>query len=295
MRTIWEARFAQLADGARVLDICTGNGAIALIAAAIAQRDGKRFSIEAIDRATIFPERAVDEPTRELLDAIHFRAGVDAAALPFEAATIDLVTGQFALEYTDRDATIAELARVVAPGGGALFVLHHHDSVILRTAAEERRHIALILDQTALFERAHELIVTIGAVPASQRARLASDPVAQRARKTLNDAAARISDAIRAAQHPEILRTALGYVGRAYESLGPEGVDAALQRLAAARGEIAANAGRLEDLASAALDQAAVADIAANFDRHGLRAETGQLIDAEQRLIGWTVSAARPR
>lgn len=294
MRSVWEARFADLEDGATVLDICTGNGAIALIAAAAAKRAGRHFRIEAIDRAAIFPERAVDEQSRGLLAEIHFQSGVDASQLPFDDASIDLITGQFALEYTELPATIADLARVATPGGGAFFVLHHDNSVILRTAAEERRHIALILDETGLFERASELLGIMGRVAPGERAKLSGDPAAERARTALNTAASRVSDALRAARHPEILRTTLGYIGRAWETLGSQGAEAALASLASSRAEIAANAGRLEDLTSAALSPTAIEQVASLFTAQGLSAEIGQLVDERRRLIGWTLGAKKP-
>lgn len=294
IRAVWERRFAALADGARMLDLCTGNGAIALLAAAIARRDDKTLHIDAIDRATIFPERAVDDADRPLLDAIHFQAGIDAADLPFDDQSFDLVTGQFALEYTDVAATTVELARVVKPKGGALFVIHHDDSIILRTAAEERRHIALLLDKTQLFDRARELMEIVAAAPPGELKALSGDPAADSARERLNAAAADITDAIRESPHPEILRTALGYLGAAWQSISSAGAPAALAQLAASRDEIAANAGRLEDLITAAVSEQDLARVAAGFVARGFTVERGELVDDQRRLIGWTLDARRP-
>lgn len=293
IRAAWEARCKDLRDGARVLDLCTGNGAIALIAAEVAQREGKTLQIDAIDRAAIFPERAVSDAQRPLLAQVRFQSGIDAADLPFADASVDLVTGQFALEYTDVAATAAELSRVIRPGGCASFILHHADSVILRTAAEERRHIELIVDETRIFDRARELFEIVGAVAPAARGALGADPAAQRARLAVNEAGTALSRAIASARHPEILRTANGYLEAAWRAIDNEGLPASLARLAAAREEIAANAARLDDLIGAALDSEQLGVVADRFAANQFSVERGELIDDQQRLIGWMIDATR--
>ena len=53
--SIWLAFFSQLPDGARVLDVGTGNGIVAFLARDAAKARGRNFHIEGIDAAIIDP------------------------------------------------------------------------------------------------------------------------------------------------------------------------------------------------------------------------------------------------
>jgi len=61
LRELWIAFFASLADGARVLDLGTGNGAIVLLAKEAAASTGRRFEIHGADLASIDPARHVPD------------------------------------------------------------------------------------------------------------------------------------------------------------------------------------------------------------------------------------------
>ncbi len=150
VRDAWVTFFATLPDGARVLDIGTGNGAVALIAKETAATLGRSFEIHGVDLAQVDPVRHVPNGAT-LLAGIEFHPGVPAEQLPFEANGFDAVSGQYALEYTQRDRALAEIFRVLKPGGRGQFLLHHRDSVIVRNADESLHHAALVLDDTKVF------------------------------------------------------------------------------------------------------------------------------------------------
>jgi hypothetical protein len=56
----WRAFFHALPAGSRILDLCTGNGEVAVIAAEISSVHGKNFAITGIDLADIDPRRFVN-------------------------------------------------------------------------------------------------------------------------------------------------------------------------------------------------------------------------------------------
>lgn len=293
MRAFWEKRFAALPDGSRVLDVCTGNGAIALIAAATAREHDRRFEIHAVDLAEIHPERAVDEQARELLDDVHFHPRTDVCATRLEASYFDLVTGHFALEYADREAAIAELDRLTGATGENLFVMHSTESVILATTREELGHINL-LTETALLDNAGGFIRLVGNATPAERQLLAGVPEAEQRRTALNEAAGKVSAAIRGAAHPEILRTALGHVSEAYRLLDGPGASEALARLEQGRTEIAANAARLADLVAAASTKKDIEKLGKLYANHGFgEFNVDRLVQDPAGLIGWSVQARR--
>ena len=101
---------AQVQPGARVLDVATGSGNVALVAA---QENAHVVGLDLVP---------------ELLDVAHSRAqaaGVeiewvhgDAEALPFADGSFDSVTSVFGVQFAPRhQATADELVRVCRPGG----------------------------------------------------------------------------------------------------------------------------------------------------------------------------------
>lgn len=268
----WHEFFAELPDGASILDIATGNGAVALIASEYSLLNDKRFGVYGIDRAHIDPAKAWHGDAA-VLAGVTFEGRVSAESLPFEDAFFQAVTGQYALEYTDYSASIGELARVLAPGGAARFILHHPDSVVINTSQEERGHGQLLFEDTHIFDLARALLHRIIAAEGQgQRKALADDPQAQLDRDALNRAAARISDVIERAAEPELLATALGHIGKAFQACSGSRAEGALAILDHAEREVRANLARLDDLLAAVVDDAKMSEIMALLATAGLEA-----------------------
>lgn len=105
---------AFLQPGERVLDVACGTG---VVARAAARRLGSTISVTGIDinetmigTAQVFSEAGV-------VENIQWIAG-DAANLPFETSTFDVVLCQQGLQFMpERIAALSEVARVLRPGG----------------------------------------------------------------------------------------------------------------------------------------------------------------------------------
>ena len=105
---------AELAGAARVLDVGCGDGQISRLAAS-----GGAELVVGVD------------PTWNCVSVAAARGGAsfargEAAALPFADATFDAVVACLVFEHIrDVDAAIAEVARVLQPGGRFCFFLNH--------------------------------------------------------------------------------------------------------------------------------------------------------------------------
>ncbi len=160
----WADFFAKCSDGACILDIGTGNGAVALIAAETGQAQDRHWEIHASDLALIDPMRDVPDAGARMA-GIRFHAGVAAENLPFEAGSFDAVSGQYALEYTRMDASLTEVFRVMKPGGSAQFIIHHHESPILSNAALSLAEIDFVLKESKIYRHLKRLTADEDASP----------------------------------------------------------------------------------------------------------------------------------
>jgi SAM-dependent methyltransferase len=100
--------------GGAVLEVGCGSGALTR---RLARRTGPETRIVALDVNAYMLREAAGLARREgLAERIAFRAG-DAEALPFPDASFDAALTCTVLEEVDADRALAELARVVRPGG----------------------------------------------------------------------------------------------------------------------------------------------------------------------------------
>jgi ubiquinone/menaquinone biosynthesis C-methylase UbiE len=128
---MWNEFADALADGARLLDLATGNGTVVRTCVARARRRNIRLHIEAVDAAEIDPQRHVGD-AEQLFRDVHFRGRIRLEALPFGDAAFDAVVSQFGFEYANEEQAAAEAARVLAPGGGLRFIMHARDGAVSR-------------------------------------------------------------------------------------------------------------------------------------------------------------------
>jgi len=141
---VWNGFVDELADGARLLDLATGNGTVVRSCAARARVRNIRLHIEAVDAAEIDPPRHVADPEQFFRD-VHFRGGIRLETLPFPDGTFDGVVSQFGFEYADEEQAAAEAVRVLAPGGRLRLIIHARDGAVSRDISTrlERLHSVL--------------------------------------------------------------------------------------------------------------------------------------------------------
>ncbi len=140
----WRALFATLVDGATLLDIGCGKGALLDLAGAAG---ALARGVQAL---------GVDFAPAESLggEGFDIRGGIDAAALPFADRSFDCVVSQFGIEYAGFKTALAEAARVCA---GQLVVLSHAaEGVVTQQAGEQAAQIDDLLGPRRLAERLRE-------------------------------------------------------------------------------------------------------------------------------------------
>ncbi|HKU15716.1 MAG TPA: class I SAM-dependent methyltransferase [Steroidobacteraceae bacterium] len=140
----WQRWFGDCAGGSRILDIATGNGIVLTHAAAAGRALNRAFALTGVDLADIDPLRYVTS-LEDDMRAARFIGGVAAEQLPFEAGSFDAVVSQYGLEYADMSRALAEVARVLAPGGTLHWLAHSDASEVVVQNREQAREVEYLL------------------------------------------------------------------------------------------------------------------------------------------------------
>jgi SAM-dependent methyltransferase len=302
IRDYWWREFGRLADGAAIVDLATGNGAVALLAARYAREHGREFAITGVDSAAIdvarlrqaWPALAGD------FDAIRLLGGTPLEDTGLPAASVDLLTSQYGFEYGDTAAGSREAARILRPGGRLAMILHHRDSAILVQAREGLRQVELCLEETRLVPLARRMTKLFrGLRPGRQAGSLNWSPGALKVRAELLAAAERLE---RHARQPEVRAADAGFIEFLLPSvmrlveqsrtLQPAQLEAAW---AGIEREVDTYRRRMVDLASAARDEGGMAGIRDQLAAAGLADVRLEAFSYGDRLLlGWALSAQKP-
>ena len=289
----WREQFERLQPGAHVLDIATGNGAVALLALEAADAAGIEIDVSGVDLASIDPLRQVqDAALRERLRRIHFHPRTAAESLPFDDATIDLACSQFGLEYSDLEGSTAELARVSAPGGYVALMIHHAQSLPLQATSEELAQLDFVLDHARLYVHARNLLRALseqgGSRPARGRTKV------ERKQQALNAALQRIREEASSRENPRMLLGPTNYIHEIFSAVGRAPYARLMALLEETRQRVLANRQRLLDMQSAAHDEHDIQVLARRLADSGFRVNRCEALhEHDGGLLGWALTASK--
>ncbi len=288
--TFWTEQIKGLRQGATIVDLGSGNGAIPLLLKRKLTENGLTAQIHGVDLADIDP-RATVPHGQALFAGIRFHPGVAMTQLPFADGVVDLVTGQYALEYADLEPATREIARVIGDTGCAAFVLHSRDSILATTTVEQLETCSFLLDRSNLYPAARDMATALarGTTPET-RARLTADTRAQQQRLHLNEAAASLLQRIDVVKTPDIMQVALTQVSDALKAAST-GIEAtAMALLDTSEAAFRDEWHRLGDLHTAALSAERISWLRDRFVALGYRSDFGRLQHDDGQVLGWTLS-----
>jgi SAM-dependent methyltransferase len=280
----WRAFFADLPKRACILDLCTGNGAAALIAA----EDGRAARIVAVDQADIDPPAFVSRHA-ELYAAIDFRGRTDVEALPFGDGGFDAVVSQYGVEYSDLAKSLPEAVRMLAPGGRIRLVVHAAEGVVAQNAKAVIADADLLLKEIDLPRIAARCFEAVLAVERDGGdAALAGASFA-----AFQEALARTARHVPRAADRTMFKNSGAVLLDTFQRRGHFDVAQLLAKAKQVRDEIAAHRGRLAALVDSALDAKRAAALAERLSALGGIAASRPL-QGPQGLIGHVVAARFP-
>lgn len=286
VRQSWVDFFSNCRSGTRILDVASGNGAVAIIAAETARELGRVFNIHACDLALIQPLQDVPEAAVRL-SGIQFHQGIPLERLHFPDASFDVVCGQYALEYTDTAASLKELHRVLAPDGAAMFILQHSASSQVQKAHITLREAEFVLNDTKTYRRLRQLISADQATP----------KFAQNAGKQLQLSIQAIKRALPEAQAfgaGLVFQVTLNAIHQILQLRADRGPVLLSREIDLAEGDLRSWVRRLKDLVASAKDENGMLAIEeqaaqAGFDVIG----RGPQVYNTNELVGWKLLLRR--
>jgi SAM-dependent methyltransferase len=259
----WRALFATLPDGASLLDIGCGRGALLDLAGA-AGALARGVTARGVDLA---PATTLGGEGFEIL------GGIDAAALPFADRSFDCVVSQFGIEYAGFERALAEAARV---SRGQLVVLSHAaEGVVTEQAAEQAAQIDELLGARRLGDRL--------------RAAQAEDRLADVLATLRGELAAMIGDATNTGILDQ-LYVGFGELGRVAGRMPPAERVAAIEFMVA---QLRRHRVRMAALATAALRGAAAEAATATLTAAGFDATMSPLLSGGGDIVGYWLAARR--
>lgn len=283
LREAWVEFFTDLPADARILDVGTGNGVVALIALETAASLGRSYEIHGTDLARIDPPNHLPDGARRLA-GIQFHPGVGTEQLPFDPESFDAVSGHYALEYTHIDEALAEIRRVLRPSGRARFIIHHRNSLLVQNAQRSLRHADWVLKETKIYRllRRH--------VEAERKSRVA----ARNTWRELNTAAEFLQEGLREPGASLVIGGTLDAVQKLLHlrsKLNPTTMEREIARV---EKELRASVRRLHDLVDHAQGDSAMSDIEAIAAGAGLSVvERVEQRHAGENLVGWRLTLER--
>lgn len=161
----WQQNLAFLGKEAVIVDVGSGNGAVALLISEFAQKNSKKWQVHGVDIATIDPVKSLaDKPEiSKKLKSITFHGETDMQKLPFEDSSVDCIVSQFGFEYAESEAALAEALRVLKPGGKIVALAQHKKSQLVKQAGQGVEIFEHILTTTPLFLQA-DLMLRLAAM-----------------------------------------------------------------------------------------------------------------------------------
>lgn len=189
---VWRQVLCPLVGG-KALDLGCGNGALGQMILKIAADEGVSLRVDGVDSAVIPAETAVP-------DGLTLRGETQIEALPFDDASYDLAVSQFGFEYADTAGALAEIFRVLRPGGQLAIIGHHRSAWVCRESFDTLRQMAAAED-SALMVSVERLLTRLDVLFREGRAP-EKDKTAEDLRKLVNGTVKELEESTRSQSNP---------------------------------------------------------------------------------------------
>ncbi|MGM0526571.1 MAG: class I SAM-dependent methyltransferase [Pseudomonadota bacterium] len=164
IRAAWEPLLKKVNNDSSIVDIGSGNGALALFIADYCQQQGLSPSIAAVDLATLDLKAVARQrpAVAPLVDTITVYQQTSATDMPFADGSVTDVVSQFGFEYMPLQQTLVEVFRVLEPGGRFAALIHHQQSSVTQDSQVGIKVLNKALNESELFTLAEQYLTSTG-------------------------------------------------------------------------------------------------------------------------------------
>jgi hypothetical protein len=209
-------------------------------------------------------------------------------------AYFDAVSSQYAIEYSEIQATLRELARIIRPGGGTAFVIHSTRSRAVATALEELKAFKFLRHEAPLLTESRRLLRQAVNDRSGGVVLLASDANSRRQRKEFDRLVQRIVEYARSRRQASFVEAIASQVAQTLQQTQQIGPPAALARLHILEQEMSAHQSRLHGIVQAAKDDQGIRDFCDQASSSGfVVSPQPELSKSESDPTDWLVVATR--
>ncbi len=136
----WWSVFSSAPEQSHILDICSGNGAIAILAAEYALKNNKAFTISAVDAAEINIDtiKKSYQGFERFESFLSFKGGVQVETLEIPSESYDVITSQYGFEYCDLEEATKSVYRLLKIKGIFALITHTTNSDMLQVMQQEQ-------------------------------------------------------------------------------------------------------------------------------------------------------------
>ncbi|MBT8450181.1 MAG: class I SAM-dependent methyltransferase [Gammaproteobacteria bacterium] len=158
IQNFWFRIFARLPEKASILDVCTGNGAVAYLALDYADTNNKNWQITAIDGAEIRQDKVRENHAgvTEANNDIEFISNVLIEDMQLDTS-FDLITSQYGIEYCDWLSSAQIIHRHLSHNGHFACLTHAPETDITEHMRAEK-DLYRWLERQGVFESMQKLL-----------------------------------------------------------------------------------------------------------------------------------------
>jgi SAM-dependent methyltransferase len=292
----WQGFFKKIKTTASLLDIATGNGAVALLARDVADSLGRTFHIEGIDAATIKPLEAAKKRGLNA-EGIVFHSGTPAENTGYPDRMFDAACSQYGLEYSRLEESVPELSRILKPGGHVGLLMHHSHSAAAATSRAELAALGYLVEQTPLLGTARWLVNRLQAEgPSADPMLLMQDVQAKTQVELFGTQRDLVIQYANSHPHAGFLTDITTQTSRILQYIPSDGIDTASRNLDILEEEVHAHRARLQAMITACMDEDAVQSFVKLMENSGFSVDSCHPVYRNQSdLLGWAVLGHRHR
>lgn len=143
---LWHNCFRSLKRNDRVLDVCTGNCAIALLVSDYVRLKEFNVKITAVDIAKISKSAILNKypHQKENISKINIVSNCKVENIGFEDGSFDLITSQYGIEYTDWNISANQVYRLLKEDGEFTMICHSGSTEILKYMLIEQNNYDIL-------------------------------------------------------------------------------------------------------------------------------------------------------